>query len=204
MTTTINAIDYMTDSRGRLVPSENVAAIDKLRDELALDLAAQAAVVSREVAAFMALATQRLDAFREVSAQDHGAVMGGKRGGFSIQSFDGQVKVVYDVDAVFGFNEKVSIARELILGLVERWTAAAGDANAKLAALVRSAFEVDRNGRLSAGRILGLRRVQIDDPEWAAAMAALSEGIETNQTKLYVRFYQRDADGAWQQIAIGR
>ena len=202
--TEINGKKYMTDSRGRLVPEENVAEIDKLRDEVANELVDKAGEIARQVAAFMAEATSKLDSFREVSAQDHAADMGGKRGGFSIQSFAGDVKVVYDVDAIISFNEKVSIAREIILRLVETWTQAAGAQNAKLASLVRSAFEVDRNGHLSAGRILALRRVKIDDPDWAAAMAALGEGIETNQTKLYVRFYRRGDEGAWAQVAIGR
>lgn len=202
--TEINGKKYMTDSRGRLVPEENVPEIDKIRDGLAEELVREAEAAARSVSAFMALATEKLDAFRELSAQDHKVDMGGKRGGFSIQSFAGNVRVVYDVDAVIGFNEKVSIAREIILRLVETWTAAAGEQNAKLASLVRSAFEVDRNGHLSAARILALRRVKIDDPDWAAAMAALGEGIETNQTKLYVRFYRRNKDGAWDQVAIGR
>lgn len=203
MTTEINGERYMTDTRGRLVPIEHVAELDKLRDELTRQLVADAEAAALTVRKFMRCATARLDAFRELSAQDHGVKLGGKRGGFSIQTYDGTMRVMYDVDAVVNFNEKVSIAREIILQLVETWTAAAGEANAKLATLVRNAFEVDKNGHLSVTRILALRRVKIDDTEWREAMQALDEGIETNETKLYVRFYRRDPQGKWQQIALG-
>lgn len=204
MKTEIDGMKYMRDSRGRLVPEANVSELDKLRDGLTRRLVEDADKVSQEIQKFMAVTTSELDAFRELSAMDHGVEVGGKRGGFSIQSYDGQMRVVYDVDAVIVFNEKVSLAREIVLQLVERWTAQAGEANAKLASLVRSAFEVDKSGHLSVSRILQLRRVKIDDAEWQTAMAALDDGIETNQTKLYVRFYRRCAQGAWQQIKIGR
>jgi hypothetical protein len=203
--TEINGTRYMQDSRGRLVPEANVPELDKLRDGLARELVAEAEEVSLAVSKFMAGATSKLDSFRELSAQDHGAAVGGgRRGGFSIQSYDGRMRVIYDVDAVIFFNEKVSLAREIILKLVEQWTAQAGEAHAKLASLVRSAFEVDRNGHLSVARILQLRRVKIDDADWQTAMEALDAGIETNQTKLYVRFYRKDGNGAWEQIPIGR
>lgn len=203
MTTEINGERYMTDTRGRLVPIENVAELDKLRDELTRQLVTDAEAAALTVQKFMTCATARLDAFRELSAQEHGLKLGGKRGGFSIQSYDGSMRVMYDVDAVVTFNESVSIAREIILQLVETWTAAAGEANAKLATLVRNAFEVDKNGHLSVTRILALRRVKIDDTKWREAMQALDEGIETNETKLYVRFYRRNHQGKWQQIALG-
>jgi uncharacterized protein (DUF1778 family) len=204
MTTEINGKPYMQDSRGRLVPAANVPELDKLRDELTCELVREADEMSRAVSKFMAAATAKLDSFRELSAQDHGAAVGGKRGGFSIQSYDGQMRVIYDVDAVITFNEKVGLAHETVLRLVDQWAAAAGEANAKLASLVRSAFEVDKNGHLSVARILQLRRVKIDDAEWAKAMEALDDGIETNQTKLYVRFYRKNSQGAWEQISTGR
>lgn len=176
--------------------------MDKLRDELVVMLTDEADRIGAIVAGFESMAFERLESLRDLAAQNHNVKFGGKRGGFSVLSFDGTRKVVYDVDAVISFNEHVSVARDIILTLVDEWTAAAGDGNANLAKLVRSAFEVDKDGHLSVAKILSLRRVNITDPRWENAMAALGAGIETNSTKLYLRCYKKDAAGKFVQIAV--
>ena len=201
----IDGQEFLKDAQGRWVCVANISKITLVRDGLVRELTDKAEQIAQELQRFFAKAFADLDAFREVSAEEHcAAVGGGKRGGFSLQSFDGTLKVVYDVDAVISFNEKVSVAREIILRLVEQWTEKAGADNAKLASLVRSAFETDKDGHLSVAKIMQLRRTKIDDAEWKEAMAALGEGIETNQTRLYVRFYRKDENGKWEQIALGR
>ncbi|WP_143413368.1 DUF3164 family protein, partial [Haemophilus aegyptius] len=53
------------------------------------------------------------------------------------------------------------------------------------------AFNVDKEGNLNTSRILGLRRVDIQDERWQNAMQAISESVQVVSSKAYVRLYER-------------
>ncbi|PRL98825.1 hypothetical protein BV011_01718 [Haemophilus influenzae] len=50
---------------------------------------------------------------------------------------------------------------------------------------------MDKEGNLNTSRILGLRRVDIQDPRWQNAMQAISESVQVVSSKAYVRLYER-------------
>ena len=64
------------------------------------------------------------------------------------------------------------------------------------------AFQVDKEGKISTGRVLGLRRHDIKDEKWLQAMDAIAESINVVDSKSYVRFYERDKDGKYQAISL--
>ena len=53
---------------------------------------------------------------------------------------------------------------------------------------------MDKEGNLNTSRILGLRRVEIQDPRWLRAMQAISESVQVVSSKAYVRLYERVGD----------
>jgi hypothetical protein len=57
-------------------------------------------------------------------------------------------------------------------------------------------------GSVNTARILGLRRLAIDDVQWQQAMEAISDAIQVSGTKEYLRFYTRDESGKYQQIPL--
>ena len=61
----------------------------------------------------------------------------------------------------------------------------------ELKALIERAFNVDKEGNLNTSRILGLRRVEIQDSRWQNAMQAISESVQVVSSKAYVRLYER-------------
>lgn len=186
------------NAEGAYVPVANIREIDKFRDEIVTRLTNEAKRLSGELATFRESALEQAEDFRQVSAQDHNIHLAGRRGGYSLTSFDGSYKIVIDNATLIAANEKVSVAREAILSCVRRWSAGA---NAHLTELISRAFETDRQGHLSVARLLALRSYRIDgDPEWDAAMEALSEGLVASGSKTYVRFYERSANGAYVQI----
>jgi hypothetical protein len=68
---------------------------------------------------------------------------------------------------------------------------------------VNDAFQVDREGKISTGRVLGLRRLDIKDETWTRAMAAISDSMNVASTKPYVRFYERDErTGEYMSISL--
>jgi hypothetical protein len=61
-------------------------------------------------------------------------------------------------------------------------------------ALINDAFNVDKEGKISTGRILSLRRLEIKDEKWQQAMNALSESVRVQCSKSYIRVYERIGD----------
>ncbi len=189
------------NSEGAYVPVANIKEIDLLRDELVTELATCAEIMANKLVRFKVGAMQQAEDFREVSAQDHRIVLGGKKGGYSLTSYDGGFKIIIDNATLLSINEKVSIAREAIFSCLRRWS---DGANSHLVAFVNQKFETNREGHLSVARLLELRSMKIEgDPEWDAAMEALSQGLYASGSKTYLRFYKREEGGEYKQIALG-
>ena len=89
-------------------------------------------------------------------------------------------------------------AKALIDECVHEWTEGA---RSEIRALINDAFDVDKSGNISTGRILSLRRLDIADEKWQRAMAALSDSVRVQCSKSYIRVYERVGDTD-QYIAI--
>jgi hypothetical protein len=141
-----------------------------------------------------------LAAFVALSAQEYGVEMGGEKGNVTLTSFDGVLRVTRARADEITFTEAVRVTRELVFRCIEKWTQGA---NANLARLVAKAFEADKNGHLSASKILSLRQIKIDgDPDWDAAMKALDGAIQVIGSRQYVRFYRRGTDDKYVQVGV--
>ena len=68
--------------------------------------------------------------------------------------------------------------------------------------LVDDAFNVGKNGLVSTGKVLGLRRLNITDATWRRAMDAITESIQVVSSKTYMRFYERQDDESYKQIPL--
>lgn len=193
---------YMEDGVGRLVPEGNVTELDKLRDELVRGLVAEAEALDRAAREFDAAAFARIASFVELAAQEHGVRLGGEKGNVTLTSYDGSLRVVRAQADVVEVNEAMTVARKAILSCVDKWSEGA---NKALVEVVRRAFEADSSGRLPLGRVLSLKGLSIDDPDWARAMAALDDAVRVTGTRQYVRFYRRPSRGArYEQLAAWR
>ena len=193
---------YMRDQRGALVPEGKVRPEHKLEDELTRRLLEDARRISATLADFKAYAMGEAQAFRQVVAERYGAAKGGAKGNVTFRSFDGTLEMQVAVSDSLTFGPELQVAKELIDECVRRWSEGAND---NLQALVNDAFQVNQAGRIDTGRVLGLRRLEIDDPEWQRAMGAISDAVRTVSSKTYLRFYERDPDtGARRAIPARR
>ena len=61
---------------------------------------------------------------------------------------------------------------------------------------------MDKAGKISTARVLGLRRLEIQDADWQKAMTAITESIQVSGSKQYLRFYERDGNGEYRQIPL--
>ena len=110
-------------------------------------------------------------------------------GNVTLVSFDGRYKVVRQMAEHIVFDERLQAAKLLIDECIQAW---AKGSNANIKVLVNDAFQVDREGKISTGRVLGLRRLDIDDDKWSQAMRAIADSMNVSGTKPYIRFYERN------------
>jgi hypothetical protein len=190
---------YMEDAQGRQVPVEMVKEIDKLRDQTVREIMAQTFAMRDTLAEFKRRGWSDIQAFLSVSAEQHGVTFGGKKGNITITSFDGRYKLLVAVNDTLQFNEKLQVAKTLIDNCIKRWS---DGSRPEIKTLVDDAFYVDKTGNINKDRVLGLRRLAIEDGEWKEAMQAISDSIQVVSSKTYMRFYERTADGEYKHIPL--
>lgn len=182
---------YRTDARGRLIPEDQIKEVDKLRDELVLNLVTSAKNLREELRNFKAGAFSEIQAFVETSAQEYGVQLGGRKGNVQLLSFDGRYKIQRAIQENITFDERLQAAKELIDQCLADWTA---DARPELAVIVDDAFRVDKAGNIRTSEVLRLRRHNIQDERWLKAMDAISDAVQVTGSKTYIRLYERVGD----------
>lgn len=190
---------YIRAADGSLVPEAKVKPIDKTRSQLCQQLCEQAKEMQAKLLAFKLASMQAVADFVEESAASYQVTMGGKKGNVSLISFDGQYKVVRQMQERIDFGEQLLAAKALIDECIVDWSRGS---NANIKALVNQAFAVDKEGKVSTTRVLGLRRVEIADERWKRAMQAIADSMVVVATKPYIRFYERNAAGEYTPIVL--
>lgn len=191
---------FMQDSRGRLVPEANVRPSDKLQDDLVRRLHREAEPVRQFMMDFKRLCFTEIHAFLDLVAEQYSTKLGSDKGNVTLTSYDGTLRVTVAVGNVISFGPEIQAAQTLIHGCLNRWSEGA---NANLKAVVLDAFDVDKQGSMNVGKILALRRLEIDDEEWQRGMQAISDSVRVDVTKDYVRLHRRPSpDAKWELVTF--
>ncbi len=183
--------EYWEDAHGRLVPIGTIKPIDRTRNDLVTDLFTRAQNLSRLITTFKAGAFADIAAFVDLSAGEYGVKLGGTKGNVTLVSFDGRYKVQRAMQETITFDERLQAAKKLIDECIQSWGAGSDD---KIKVLVNDAFQVNKEGQVNTGRVLGLRRHNFTDEKWQRAMQAISDSVQTACSKSYLRFYERSGD----------
>ena len=191
--------EYMEDAQGRQVPIELVSEIDKLRDQIVKTIADKAQKMRETLDAFRRDIRDDIYTFVDLSAEKYGKSFGGKKGNITLTSYDGKYRLMIAMNDEIVFDERLQIAREMISDCINKWST--GSRN-EIKVLVNDAFQVDKAGKINTRRVLGLRRLEIDDPEWQEAMKAITDSIQITGSKQYLRIYERDEMGKYVQIPL--
>jgi hypothetical protein len=191
-TRVIDGETYWIDAEGRMVPEALVKEVDKLRDALIRDKVGWALAERQRLREGKARMFEDVQAFVELSAERYGVKPRGSREadrrGITLYSFDGRYKLVRKHADLIRFDEGLQAAKALIDEYLDDLTTGA---KPELKAFVRDVFEVDRDGKLNTGRILSLRRYDIQDERWQAAMKAINEAAISIGTASYINLYER-------------
>jgi hypothetical protein len=190
VTPAADAPRYYEDARGRMIPARLVKDADLLEDQLVRNLMAGAENLAEQIRAFRALVFGDVGAYLALLSEKYDTTRGGKKGNMTFTSFDGKLKVQVAVADHLTFGPELQVAKELIDECIGEW---AKDTNDNIRVLVDHAFRVDKEGQVSRESIFALRRVNITDPRWEKAMAAIADSVRVEGTKTYVRFYRRSS-----------
>lgn len=190
---------YLENAQGHLVPLDRVQPIDLARHELVQELITKGKNMREYMHSAKKAFMADVEAFCSMSAEEYGVTYGGNKGNVTLLSYDGKYKISRAMAENITFDERLQAARELINQCLRDWTEGSP---AELQAIIDSAFQSDKDGNISTGRILGLRRLNINDPRWQSAMQAISDSIQVTGSKAYIRMYERDSSGKYQPISL--
>ncbi|MDI1231364.1 MAG: DUF3164 family protein [Methylobacter sp.] len=190
---------YLRNGAGHLVPAELVSEIDKTRNDLVLDIVAKAIDLRVLLGDFKADTFGDIQAFAELSAEKYQLKLGGIKGNISLSSFDGRYQIKLSQADVKIFDERLQAAKDLVDGCIHRWTEGS---RIEIKALVEHAFQTDKEGKISLGRIYSLMQLDIDDAQWMQAMQALRDSMQVVSTTAYLRIYERNRNGKFEQLAL--
>lgn len=182
---------YRMDAQRRLIPESMIKPIDLERDHLVRHLVDRASELSSELADFKMVAFGDIKAFIDLSFEQYGAKVGGKKGNVTLFSFDGRYKIQLAVQESIVLDERLQAARSLIDECLREWTQGA---RPEVVTLVNDAFRTDTKGEIRTARVLALRRLEIQDERWQRAMTAIGEACQVIGSKSYIRVYERVGD----------
>ena len=191
---------YRKDHQGRLVPEDLIKPIDKARDELVCEILSQALPQRDLLAKFKQKTIGDINAFVELSAEQYGVKLGGKKGNVQLLSYDGRYKVKLTHMEHITFDERIEAAKELIDSCLNRWTE---NSRPEIKALVERAFRTNHKGQLRTAEVLGLKNLEIEDEEWQLAMTALMDSITVAGSTAYINIYERVGNtDQWKHISL--
>lgn len=162
-------------------------------DELVRRLAIKAARANAMLAELREETLSEVSALRELLAEKYGVKRRGKKGNVTLITVDGSIRLSISIGETMTFGPELEVAKELIDECIRRWSEGS---NNNIRALVDQAFQVDKNKGLNVDRILGLRRLKIEDEtgDWEKAMNIISDSLRTLSSKEYARYYVVDKD----------
>lgn len=191
---------YMENAQGDLVRVEQIRPIDMARHELVLEKVSKVKVMQEKLKALKNELMDDVDAFVDMSVERYGVKrLGGKKGNVSLTSFDGRFQIQRQVSEYLSFDEGLQAAKMLIDECLRDWMQGS---RPELSVMVDYAFQVDKEGRINTSRILGLRRLEIQEPRWQRAMQAIGDSLQVTDTRSYVRVYERDGKGKYNAISL--
>ncbi len=192
---------YRADAKGRLVPERLVRPQDDLEDQTVRRILAFGVDLADQISRFQQHTYADVAALLEVLAAEYGGGRRpGRRGNYSLTSYDGRLKVVIQAQDQIAFGPELQAARNIIDGCIGEW---ADGACPEIQALVQHAFQPDKQGQVSREAVLRLRRLDIDDERWRQARRAIDDSIRVTGSKVYLRLYLRGScEGTWKAVPI--
>ena len=197
---TVHDQQYLEDAKGKLIPLAQVPDDHRMRDGLVREKIAKVITLQKQLRDFKIEVMADIAAFVQLSADQYQVHIGGTKGNVQLTTIKGDMRMIRQVSENLAFDEKLIAAKALIDECIIEWSEGS---RPEIQTLVQDAFQTDQQGKISTGRVLGLRRLKIDDEKWLRAMEAISDSIHVQDTKAHVRFQKRnDTTGKWETLPL--
>lgn len=190
-TETLAPEGYWVDAKGVLTPEHLIKPIDIARDGLVADLIGRANAVNKALTEFKLAGFADIAAFVDLSGNEYGVSLGGKKGNVTLYSYDGRYKIQRAMQDRIAFDERLQAAKALIDECLSDWVEGA---RPEIHAIISRAFQTEKEGEVNTGAVLALRRHNIEDARWQKAMDAISEAVQVVGSRSYIRVYERIGD----------
>lgn len=164
---------------------------EQLSHDLAMKLFGMAEPTHAKLAEIKKFCLSEFRAHREMMFNDHGKSVGGKDGGFSVKSACGKFLVRMTVAKHMTMGPEVEIAKQYFDECLDEWTA---NGAPEIREIVESAWQVNKEGKVNARRILELRKYKFTDPKWIKALELVEEAICNDSSTTYINFYHVDTE----------
>jgi len=189
---------WRENARGHLVRESDIDEYDLMRDQLVDALFAIAEPLRENLRRFKSQAIGDIDAFVDLSLERYDVHIGGRRGNITLTSYDGRRRIEIDVSDRLEFDERIHAAQELIREFFD-----GRDMDRETRAVIDDVFQVDKKGKISTDRVLGLRKHRFNDPLWERAMDAIADSIQHTISTRYLRFSKRsDNNAKWIHLSM--
>jgi|JFJP01.1.fsa_nt_gi hypothetical protein len=192
--------ETLTDAQGRVCPIGIYTEVQIARDRLVKQSIAEAKKRANEQQLYHQDMIASISEFFRLSAEEHHAKPLGEESGVDMVSIDGlmRIKLVRAKSATA--NEKLMIAKAMLEELVAKRGA---NIEPFFKTLVFAAFETSATGQMRLDKVIELRGMKCEYPEWRSIKEALDAAIEYVFKKRYVVFYEREsAKDSWKQIPL--
>jgi len=200
---------FLLDAKHRQCPLDIISPVDLARHELLKRHIPVALALSKALEDFRVEVSTDIDAFIEVSNNQHKAKIGvipedSKRqkwkGNIQLTNHNATQKIDLRIHDRIAFNEGLNLAMEKINGLIRERS---GELDEILKVLVEDAFKVDQRGYVDVKKVLDLRRHKIKHPVWIEAMQDINDSIRIDGSRSYLKFAYRDTpESDWVSISL--
>ncbi len=191
-----NKVTCWVDPDGVAVPVKYIDPVVQNRDKVVSNAVAKAKKLQAEIKKVKQELSDEIERYLNETAGEYGENW---QGNAQLFDFGADNQVTVKVSKIIGFDERLQVAKTKVDECIKSWSKGASD---KIIALVNNAFNVDEKGKLDVKKILGLRQLKIDDPQWQEAMDIISDSVKTVRTKTYLSFSERNEAGEYKQIVL--
>ena len=189
----------MLDERGNEVPLGTISSIDLKRHETVSKLLTQAITLQEHIQKQKKSLLATIERFLTTAYEKNGLKYEGKKGNFTLFSFDQQLKVVFSVPEDVQFTEELQVALQAMRDCIKDWVA---DGKDELQFLLQDLMNVDRQGRINRYLVIRLLKIKSNDVRWQKAQRIIQDSMQVVKKRRYFRFYQKDERGNWNHINL--
>jgi len=187
------------DAQGNHIPVKYIDPVDKKRDKMVCGLIKKAEKLQTQLRIFKFNSIEAIAKYLTDVEDIYNVKVKTKGGNKILTDFSNTIRVEIKIAKFIDFDDRLSLAKNLIDSCIKRWSEGSND---KIKLLVDDAFKVDKQGNLDKNRILSLRKLKIKDKEWDKAMLIIADSVKVIGRREYLRFSKKDRDGIWHSLPL--